>query len=314
MRRLHPLEAEPMKMLPWRISGARLHLPRDLEVTYVLGRMGAATVTDTYRLWFGSPHTARFGFGRLVRLGLLRSFPRQDPLSPAWFSLTTRAVEWVAEEAGCDPRELRALAGVRNFNLPALSARNRLWTSLMLACRNQPSVGIVIFQPEWELRPMKSESVPIIPDAITVLENREVTDVHPRALILEMDTGSERSAVWKSKASKYAELRGHGPLYGLADWRLVALVPSVRRACTVARAVVSGGAGAFTFLGVISALENGRAFSRVLYPAPAIAVSVTVTPSASLVDELATPISEADQQPRPTGDRGLSSETGRISP
>lgn len=303
-----------MKMLPWRISGARLHLPRDLEVAYVIGRMGAATVTDTYRLWFGSPHTARFGFGRLVRLGLLRSFPREDPLSPAWFSLTTRAVEWVAEEAGCDPRELRALAGVRNFNLPALSARNRLWTSLILACRNQPRVGIVIFQPEWELRPMKSESVPVIPDAITVLENKDVTDVHPHAWILEMDTGSERSAVWKSKASKYAELRGRGPLYGLGDWRLVALVPSLRRAHTVAKAVVSGGSGAFTFLGVMSALEDGRAFSRVLYPATAIAASLAVAPSARLVDELAPPISEADQQPRPTGDRVLSSETGEISP
>ncbi len=184
----------------------------------------------------------------------------------------------------------------------------------MLACRNQPSVGIVIFQPEWELRPMKSESVPVIPDAITVLENKDVTDARQCAWILEMDTGSERSAVWKSKASKYAELRGRGPLYGLGDWRLVALVPSVRRAHTVARAVVSGGGGAFTFLGVISALESGQAFSRVLYPAASIAGSSTVDPSVSLVDAFVTPISEADQQPRPTGDRGLWSETGVISP
>jgi hypothetical protein len=69
-----------MKMLPWRTAGVRLHLPRDLEIAYVLGRMGAATIADTYRLWYGSPHTARFGFGRLVRLGLIKKLsPRRFP-------------------------------------------------------------------------------------------------------------------------------------------------------------------------------------------------------------------------------------------
>jgi hypothetical protein len=29
-----------MKVLPWRICGARLHRPRDPEIAYVLGRMG----------------------------------------------------------------------------------------------------------------------------------------------------------------------------------------------------------------------------------------------------------------------------------
>ena len=303
-----------MKMLPWRTAGVRLHLPRDLEIAYVLGRMGAATIADTYRRWYGSPHTARFGFGRLVRLGLIKSFPREDSLAPSWYSLTSRAGEWVAEEAGCDLRELRPLAGIRNFNLPALSTRNRLWTSLILSCRNQLSVRIALFQPEWELRPIKPASVPVIPDAIAVLENVDVTGVRTSAWIWEMDTGSERSAVWKSKASKYAELRDRGPLYGLVDWRLVALVPSLRRARTVARAVVSGGGGAFTFLGLISALENGRALSRELYPAASIAGSLAARPTASLVDDPAPPISEADQQTRSIADRGVPSETGRISP
>ena len=69
MRCVDLTEAGPMSSLPWRISGARLHLPRDLEIAYALGRMGAATIADTYRLWYGSPHTARFGFSRLTRLG-----------------------------------------------------------------------------------------------------------------------------------------------------------------------------------------------------------------------------------------------------
>ena len=105
--------------LPWRVSGARLQLPRDLEIAYAVGRMGIVTVADTYPLWYGSCHTARFGFGRLTRLGLVRSFPRDSPLSPAWFSLTARGLGWTAEESGCDERELRAVVGIRHTNLAA---------------------------------------------------------------------------------------------------------------------------------------------------------------------------------------------------
>jgi len=87
---------------------------------------------------------------------------------------------------------------------------------------------------------------------------------------------------------------------------------SERAARTGARAVVAGGGTAFTFLGLISAFENGRAFSRELYPDPVIAGSFTASPSVSLFDEFGATINEADQQPRPTGDRGLLSEAGRI--
>src|SRR5208283_2395495 len=130
--RLDLAEAKPMMLLPWRVQGARLQMPRDLQIAYTVGRMGIVTIADTYALWYGSPHTARFGFGRLVRLGLLRSFPRTDPLAPAWYSLTPQGLEWAAEQAGCDERELRSVAGIRRMHLPSM--RNQLWTSVVLAC------------------------------------------------------------------------------------------------------------------------------------------------------------------------------------
>jgi hypothetical protein len=303
-----------MMLLPWRISGTRLRLPRDLQVAYTVGRMGGVTIADSFQLWYGSPHTARVGFGRLVRLGLLRSFPRTDPLSPAWFTLTPKGLEWTAEQAGCEQSELRALAGIRRINLPALSMRNRFWTSLVMACRQFPSVRMGSFRPEWELRSLRSEFVSVVPDAIITLVVADATGERECAWVLEADGGTERSAVWKGKASHYADLRGTGRLYGVADWRLLAIVPSSRRARSVAIAVTAGGAGAFSYVGVDGRLDEGRAFDDALWPCLELTRLPAVAPTASLLGGFGKPINEADQRSRSTVDRVSASETGRISP
>jgi hypothetical protein len=134
------------------------------------------------------------------------------------------------------------------------------------------------------------------------------------AWALEMDNATERAAVWKSKAAQYADLRGASRLYGTADWRLLASVPSIRRAHSVATAITASGAGAFSFVGLAASLEDGRAFDQVLWPCLALAKSPTAHPSASLIDSFGKPISEADQRCRSTVDRGLLLETGAISP
>ena len=302
-----------MTFLPWRVSGARLHLPRDLEVTYSLGRMGAVTIADTFALWYGSPHTCRFGFGRLTRLGLLRSLPRPNVISPAWFSLTNRGLEWTAEQAGCNERELRTVASVRDLNKAALSSRNRFWTSLVLSCRRSPDTSIEYFRPEWELRPLRQEHVHIVPDALMSLGQQEVTGVRHCAWIVEVDNTTERTAVWKTKAAQYAELRSARHLYGIANWRLLALVPSARRANSVAVAVTAGGAGAFSFVALTNSLENGHAFDRALWPCLELAKTPNAQPTAYLVDRLGKPINEADQQRRSMADRHFPLETGAIS-
>jgi hypothetical protein len=312
LRRLDLIEARPMMLLPWRISGARLQMPRDLQIAYTVGRMGIVTIADTYALWYGSPHTARFGFGRLVRLGLLRSFPRTDPLAPAWYSLTPQGLEWAAEQAGCDERELRAVAGIRRMHLPSM--RNQLWTSVVLACRQLPSIRIRRFQPEWELRPLKREDTRVVPDAVVTLGGPDKTSQRECSWLVELDAGTERTSVWRAKAREYVELRGAGRVYGASAWQLLAVVPTARRALTVAVAITAGGAGAFSYVGVIGDLVTGRAFARVLWPCLELAKVPTTAPSACLTDGLSKPISDADQRARSTVDRGSSSETGRISP
>ena len=303
-----------MVILPWRVSGARLHLPRDLEIGYAVGRMGVVTTSDVYRLWYGSPHTARFGFGRLMRLGLLRTFPRPNQLAPAWFSLTPRGLDWVAEQAGCDERELRAVCGIRRMNLPAVGIRNRLWTSLVLACRANPSVRLSCVDPEWEIRRRRTDDLDVVPDAIVVLEGKTVTVRLGCAWMLEMDAGTQRSSVLKAKAARYAAFRDAPHLYGYANWRVLIMVPSERRARMAAAAFTAGGAGAFSFVAVAKSLEHGRAFGPVLWPCLEHAHSPQAKPRASLIDAIVTPESEADRQSRPEADRGFPSETGAITP
>jgi len=310
--RLDLAEAKPMMLLPWRVQGARLQMPRDLQIAYTVGRMGIVTIADTYALWYGSPHTARFGFGRLVRLGLLRSFPRTDPLAPAWYSLTPQGLEWAAEQAGCDERELRSVAGIRRMHLPSM--RNQLWTSVVLACRPLPSIRLRRFQPEWELRPLKREDMRVVPDAVVTLGGADKTSQRECSWLLELDAGTERTSVWRAKAREYVELRSSGRVYGVGAWRLLAVVPTAKRALTVAVAITTGGAGAFSYVGLIGNLVAGQAFARVLWSCLELAKAPAGASSASLIDGLDKPISEADQRARSTVDRVSPLETERIAP
>jgi hypothetical protein len=303
-----------MISVPWRTSGARLQLPRDLEIAYVAGRMGLVAIADVFPLWYGSPHTCRFGFGRLVRLGLLRRLPRPNVISPAWFSLTARGLVWTAERAGCDERELRTVASSRDFSLGSLSLRNRFWTSLILSSRRHPEICLDRFSPEWELRPTRPADVHVVPDAIVSLSRRVVTGERRCVWMVEVDNTTERVAVWKRKAAQYAELRSRGRLYGYLDWRLLAIVPSLRRACSVSVAVASSGGGAFSCVAVAGTLDGGHAFEEVVWPCSELANMSDAQPTASLTAELTERVARADQQLGSTVDRPPSAETGTITP
>lgn len=60
-------------------GGARLNLPRDIQTVYCIARMGAVTTQTIGNLFFGSPHTARHGMARLMKLHLVRTFARAAP-------------------------------------------------------------------------------------------------------------------------------------------------------------------------------------------------------------------------------------------
>jgi hypothetical protein len=273
-------------------SGAKLNLPRDLQMGYVLGRMGTATVGDLWPMFYGAQSTARFGFLRLRRLNIVSAFAADDPSRPTWFSLSRGGLAWVVEEVGCNEAELRRYSGLSHVNLGAIKLRNRLWVSLVLASRKSSLVRLALFRPEWELRRLKAASQALVPDALFVLELKEPAagelrgpgTAHSQCCMVELDSGSERGAVWLDKARAYTAARSAGPLYGESTWQLLVLIPSVKRARSVAQALVKGGAGPFSFLALSSTLDEGRALEPLLWRARELVEHQDVPPTHSLVD------------------------------
>jgi hypothetical protein len=153
------------------------------------------------------------------------------------------------------------------------------------------------------LRQDKPEDVPLVPDAIAVLAPSATVDpegVVPHAWMIELDSGSERRAVWLGKAIAYRNLRARPALYGERSWSVLAVVPSERRARSIARVIVDGGAGAFTYLGVAEALDQGHAFERVLFRAADLAVGGDGISRCAIVDCLKTPSDDPTQRPPTT--------------
>ncbi len=295
-----------MTRLPWETRGARLHLPRDLDVAYVVGRMGTVRSLDLAPLFWKSPHTARFTFGRLVKLGLLRTFPRRSPIDPHWYALTGEAAPWVAEQMDCEETELRVVSGTRRMNLAAVSSRNRFWVSLVLSARATALSRLLLFRSEWELRRLRVQGVPVVPDAQVMIGLQDGEGEHDVVWFLEFDAGTERSAVWEAKARAYLSVRDRRALYGAERWQVLAIVPSERRAQTVSEAVTRAGAGGFIFVGVEALFDEGRAIETLFWRASELAAGRGAAPRWTLVGraEAPTPINEADQRSRSMADRG----------
>jgi hypothetical protein len=255
--------------------------------------MGAVTMADLGPLYWGAGQTARAGFLRLTKLGILRTFPRSDPSRPQWYSLTAEGLEWVLSEVDCAEEELRRYAGLARVNLAALSARNRFWVTLLRACRRTPDFKVTLFTPEWELRRAKPEGVAIVPDALAVLTRQDgsvpggTETALSHAYMLEFDSGAERSIVWQEKAKCYGALAVHGRLYGASRWSVVALVPTLRRARTVATAISKGGGGGQPdfLLGLSAAVQVDHLLGRVFWSVGDLLQSQG-TPSRSLLDSL----------------------------
>lgn len=298
--------------------GARVNLPRDSLIAYALGRFGASTIEPLWPIHFGSYHTGRRRIRHLVRLKLVRRFPRRSPSEPLWYSLTRQGMEFVLEHIGCPPEEVQQVASINRLNLGALAERNHLWSSLIRAARRSPTVRLALFRPERELRRMAMQAVPpisVVPDALFCLELRtnhdpsSERDVPRLVAMVELDSGSERSSQWRVKARSY---RAQSALYGAERWSILVTVPSIRRARTIAEAVSNEGLGNVTYLALATHLRDGHALERVLWRADELLVCREPEPGHSLLDLLSVP--HPAQRAGATDERGssaqCSSETG----
>jgi hypothetical protein len=260
---------------------ARLNLPRDLQAMYCIGRMGAVMTASIWRLFYGSPHTARRGMARLQHLGLLRTFPRAAPSFPCWYSATPRGMLWVTNETGCPTSELRAIKTLRRINLSALATRNDFWASLILATRDESTVALHLFLTEAELRRLWASGVPIVPDALVILRHQAKEDVIAPWFI-EFDSGTERLTTWREKVRAYVALHDGRLVYGVTGWEVLVLVPSIRRARNIALIARDAGAGAFIYLAVEPSLRNGAALNQLLWKAEQLAQDPPTEPRHAL--------------------------------
>lgn len=302
----------PLPRLPWSTDGARLHLPRDLHAAYIIGRMGVATSADIWPVLWGSHGAGKFGFARLQRLGLVRMFPRRSPSELGWFGLAPQAAPWVADAMGCPEAELRIVHGVSRMNLGALRQRNRLWVSLVLASRaSQGTVRLSLIRTEWELRRAREAHERLVPDVQLVLEAATPAGLRDQVWFVELDAGTERLGVWAKKADGYVAARRGGAFYGEGTWRVLTLVPSVRRARSVAGTVAKQGAGDLTWVALQADLEEGHALEPRLWRADELAAAPAAAPRWSLLGAV-TPIHAPALPPRSAADRGSSTVSREV--
>lgn len=308
LRGFDPAGAVAMTGLPWPVSGVRLQ-PRDTSAAYLFGRLGAATAYDIWPALYGSLTAARWGALRLSRLGLVHAFARTEPTRPSWYGLTDRGYRWLVDEIGCPADELRLVSGLRRANLAAWSQRNRLWASLIVACRSREDVRLALVRPEWELRRLWTPAVPVVPDMMLTLSMGGKEARRDLSWAVELDSGTERiSTVWRAKLEGYGSL-ARQPLYGSRDWRVLAVVPSERRAATVAKAAAAvGGAGGLVLFSVQQALELGRALDIAVWTTADLCAGRP--PSASLAP--AAGAADPGQHARSAADRAPAQSCGAI--
>lgn len=305
---------EGTPQLPWAAPGARLHWPRDGHLAYLVGRMGVVRSVDVWPVLYGSHSAGKIGFARLQRLGLLRGFERTNLAAHAWYGLAPQAVTWVAQAMGCAERELRVVHGIARMNLAMVRDRNRLWVSVVLACRSQSGVRVALVRPEWELRRSRPTGTRVVPDFQVVLEVIGVSISHELVWFVELDAGTERLSVLEAKARSYLEAAVAGPLYGEQRWRVLVVVPTVRRARSVASALSRSERGDKFFVAVQAELEEGRALEPRLWRADELAGDPRAAPRWSLYVGREAGPDEADPRPLSAADRGLDTDSREVLP
>ena len=170
---------------------------------------------------------------------------------------------------------------------------------------------MALVRPEWELRRAREPGTPLVPDLEIVLEVAAASGLAEYVWFVEFDAGTERLAVIQAKAKAYLEAARRGALFGELDWRVLFLVPTPRRARSVAAAMMRCDA-VRSWVAVQSELEDGAALSPRLWAAADLAADAHAAPRWSLLGP-SDPIRESDPQPRSAADRGSSGSSSEVS-
>jgi hypothetical protein len=305
-----------MTVASWPYLDPRMDRERVVRIAYLAAKLGYFWVADAGFMFFKRPTTARLYVASLARRGILDAFPRRNPSDPHAYRISERGLEWLVDEVGCDRAELwRPTAMRRQLNVVQVRAVNRFWCSLAAAATKHARIRLHRFIPERQLRRMKAPDCPVVPDAVAVFRLAAESDNEAAdrlvAVALEQDSGFERLKVWTEKTRGYNRALRLASFYGYraANFVVLALVPSRRRAVNVARTVVAAGGGAFAFVGLAADLERGQALDAAFWRTVDLAADALVKPDSSLAAAIEAAAGTTSATPiRPDGDLGRISQ------
>ncbi|MGA7743193.1 MAG: replication-relaxation family protein [Polyangia bacterium] len=269
----------------WPFLDPRMDRERVVRICYVVARLGYFWCADCGFIFFKRKNTARQYPARLVKRGLLETFPRRSLADSHVYRVSERALEWLVDEIGCDPSDVWRPASLRRLNVPAARAMNRFWCSLVAACEGSP-IRLHRFVPERQLRRFKAPGCPVVPDALFVLEASAEGGAEGASRLpwfVEQDNSTERLKVWAEKIRGYRSNLPSGRLYGMRDWLLLVLAPTRKRAANISRTAVAAGGGDFTYVAIAAVLEGGHALDAVLWRASTLAADANAVPTDTLV-------------------------------
>ena len=198
-----------------------------------LNRFRMARTTDLISLFFPSVRrdTANGRLRRLFDAGYL-DVRVADRTDDNLYSLGPRGRDWIREQGatvGFRPR------GQIAHHLAIVQA----WTELAAWSSSFSDLDLRLFRPDWELRPHLTGVSPLVPDALVELQFRPANqDARLLRLAVEVDLGTERTAILRDKIAKYrAVLATPGGLLGWTSFGLAVVLGdySPRHQSSIAR-------------------------------------------------------------------------------
>lgn len=252
----------------WAREGRTALTPRDLEILYTVGVCGVLRTMDITRFFFGARATANDRLRKLYCAGFLDAHA-VDLTRDNLYTITARGREAVLDAHAIDPATLRVVRRLPR-KLDHQLAITEVRLSLGLALRGHPTYTLASFETDADLaRERHASLLELIPDAKVMIRTIATGETLP--WFLEMDLGSE-PVTWlvRHKLAVYARYAALGTaLYGIKDPLVVLVVPGLRRARNIARALVDGRVGARVVIALRPSLDETSILAGAIYALPA---------------------------------------------
>lgn len=209
---------------------------RDFDILYALGTCAVLRTRDISRLFFGARATTNDRLRKLHCAGFVEAHVR-DLASDNHYTLTAKGRDQVVERYGLAPEALKVTKKLP-AKLEHLLAITDVRLHLAIACR-AGGYDLVSFETDADLAAARhAQLLELIPDAKVTLRSKTSGEVI--TYFLEADLGTEAvTFLVRRKLATYARHAALGTsLYGVVNPLIVLVVPGLRRARNIARALI----------------------------------------------------------------------------